>query len=314
MKNNFYFLFRLAEIVKKEFYNHVGTLRVGISSQRIRDSATTWIPVDKWKMSGYRENGLGIIKEFPTVYLSIYELELLLKADIYGIIKRFMEHLYEEEVLEEYSIIKLTGQSCKILIFRDAIKEFVPGKTIQFKRRRGDLTRDFELKMTCVDGALKYLKDKKYGFADVVIHTKDPALPYRITAFTHSGEEVVLIHRLKRNSRSGMISRNMEDLTLKLYLKDMEGRERYQYTYYSSLMDFEEKTYEEIQNKYGEHILQADTDDIIEQEVRFFVWARPMDWVFSVVPVYRKDGKLYLGKEEEFYFENDGWVQNFLMD
>ena len=91
----------------------------------------------------------------------------------------------------------------------------------------------------------------------------------------------------------------------------MEGRERYQFTCYSSLADFKEKEYEEIQEQYGEHILQADTDDIIEQEVKFFVWARTMDWAFSVVPVYRKDGKLYLGKEEEFYFENDGWVQNF---
>ena len=39
--------------------------------------------------------------------------------------------------------------------------------------------------------------------------------------------------------------------------------------------DFAEKTYEEIQEQYGGHILQADTDDIIEQEGRFFVWARP---------------------------------------
>lgn len=311
VKNNFYFLFHLAEMIKKEFYNHVGTLRVAISSQVINESATTWIPVDKWRISGYTEKGLEVIKEFPSVYLSIYELELLLKADIYGIMKRFIERMYEEDLLEEYSIIKLTGQSCKISMFRDALKEFVPGRTIQFKRRSGDLTRDFELKMTCVDGALKYLKDKKYGFADITIHTAEPALPYRITAFTHSGEEVVLIHRLKRNSPSGMISRNMEDLTLKLYLKDMEGRERYQFTCYSSLADFKEKEYEEIQEQYGEHILQADTDDIIEQEVKFFVWARTMDWAFSVVPVYRKDGKLYLGKEEEFYFENDGWVQNF---
>ena len=262
-------------------------------------------------MSGHTEKGLEVIKEFPSMYLSIYEMELLLKADIYGIIKRFIERMYEEDLLEEYSIIKLTGQFCKISIFRDALKEFVPGRTIQFKRRSGDLTREIELKMTCVDGALKYLKDKKYGFADITIHTAEPALPYRITAFTHSGEEVVLIHRLKRNSPSGMISRNMEDLTLKLYLKDMEGRERYQFTCYSSLADFKEQEYEEIQELYGEHILQADTDDIIEQEVKFFVWARTMDWAFSVVPVYRKDGNLYLGKEEEFYFENDGWVQNF---
>lgn len=311
VKNNFYFLFRLAEKVKKEFYNHVGTLRVALSSQPIDESATTWMPVDRWRLSGRTEKGLEVVKEFPSIYFSVYDLELLLKADIYGVIRRFMERMYEADVLEEYSIIKLTGQSCKIGIFRDALKEFVPGRTIQFKRRSGDLTKDFELKMTCVDGALKYLKDKKYGYADVMIRTEEPALPYRITAFTHNGEEVVLIHRLKRNSRSGMISRNMEDLTLKLYLKDLDGKERYQYTCYSSSADFEEKKYEEIEQLYGEHILQADTDDIVEQEVKFFVWSKPMEWTFSVVPVYRKDGKLHLGKEEERYFENDGWVQNF---
>lgn len=47
--------------------------------------------------------------------------------------------------MEEYSIIKLTGQSCKIDIFRDTLKEFVPGETIKFKRKSGDLTDDFEL-------------------------------------------------------------------------------------------------------------------------------------------------------------------------
>lgn len=79
----------------------------------------------------------------------------------------------------------------------------------------------------------------------------------------------MLIHHLKRNSRSGMISRNMEDLTLQLHLKDPEGRERYQYTCDSSLHDFTEKSYEEIQRDYGNHILQEDTDNIVEQEVKF---------------------------------------------
>lgn len=115
--------------------------------------------------------------------------------------------------MEEYSIIKLTGQSCKIDIFRDALKEFVPGRTIQFKRRSGDLTKDFELKMTCVDGALKYLKD-------------------------------------------------------------MDGRERYQYTCYSTQADFKEQKYVQIREQQGEHIQQADTDAIVEQEVKFFIWVR----------------------------------------
>jgi len=311
VKKNFYFLFQLAETVKKEFYNRVGTLRIALASQPVRADAATWISVDKWKLSAQTGSGLETIKEFPDIYLNIYAVEMLLKADIYGVVRRFMEKMYEEDALEEYSIIKLTGQSCKIGIFRDALKEYVPGKTIQFKRRDGDRTKDFELKMTCVDGALKYLKDKRYGFADINIRTREPALPYCITAKTHNGEEVVLIHCLKRESASGMISRNMEDLTLKLCLKDMEGTERYQYTCESSLTDFREAEYEEIRELYGKHIPQADTDDIVENEVKFFVWAAPMEWAFRVVPIYRGGEKLYLGRGEEFYFENEGWVRNF---
>lgn len=311
VKNNFYFLFALAEAVKKEFYNHVGALRVILSSNPADAKDGAWVLADKWKLSVYSKGELETMKEFPRISYSICDMERLLSGDIYGLIRRFVETMYEEDVLEDYSIIKLTGQSCKIDLFRDALKEFVPGKIIQFQRRRGDLSKDFELKMVCVAGALSYLKDRKYGFANVAIHTEEPALPYRITAFTHSGDEVVLIHQLKRSRQSGMISRNMEDLTLKLYLKDMEGNERYQYTCYSSLADFEEVEYEAVGQKYGEHIRQADTDDIVENEVKFFVWARPEDWAFSVAPVYRRGKSLFLGLEKEFYFENDGWVHSF---
>lgn len=313
VKNNFYFLFQLAEVVKKVFYNHVGTLRAALSSEPVTESDTIWIPVDKWKLSGRKKGDrkLRTVKDFPVVYVNIYQLELLLKGDIYGLVRRFMEPMYEEDTLEDYSLIKLTGQSCKIGMFRDALKEFVPGRTIQFKRRSGDLTRDLELKMTCVDGALKYLKDKKYGFADVTVTNEVPALPYRVTAYTHNGEKVVLIHRLRRDEESGMISRNMEDLTLKLYLEDLDGQERYQYVCHSSTEDFEEKLYEDIRQMYGNHIRQADTDDIVEREVKFFVWTRPEEWAFLVVPVFRREGRLYVGKEKMFYFENEGWMRNF---
>lgn len=311
VKNNFYFLFQAAERMKKEFFNRTDTLRIALSSAEVKENATRWIPVDRWKLSFQREGRLETIKEFQTVYFSVYEIELLLKADIYGIIRRFMEEMYENRKVEEYSIIKLTGQSCKISLFRSALKEFVPGRTIQFKRKSGDRTRDFGLKMTCVDGALQYLRDRQYGFADVSIRTEEAALPYQVTAYTHSGEEVTLIHSLKRDHRSGMISRNMENLVLKLYLRDLSGKERCQYTCYTSLADFTEKKYEEIEAKYADHIRQADTDTIVDREVKFFVWARPDDWAFAVVPVYRRNERLFLGKEEEFFFENDRWVQNF---
>lgn len=290
VKNNFYFLFHLAEAVKKEFYTHVGTLRVALSSEEVKESAARWIMADKWRMSLRTEKGLEVVKEFPAVYFIIYDTELPLKTEIYQVIQKFVEDMYEE-----YSIIKLTGQSCKIEIFRDSLKEFVPGKAIRFKRRSGDMTRDFELKMTCVDGAFQYLKDKRYGFVDISIHTEEAALPYQITAFTHNEEEVELIQPLKRNSSSGMISRNMENLTLKLYLKDINGKEWYQYTSYTSPENFEKKEYEEIRELYGDHIPQVDTDDIIEQEVKFFVysgWEAGQKQPWTIVPLMRPCGLL----------------------
>ena len=317
VKNNYYFLFQLAERVKKEFYQQPGSLRAALSFLEVKEEATIWIPVDKWKLSGrglYRQGGfdeIQVIKEFPVVYVSIYELELLLRADIYGILQKFMERMYEEEELEDYSMIRLTGQSCRIGIFRDALKEFVPGRAIRSGYGSKSQKEDYGMKMTCVDGALKYLKDKKYGFADIVIQMEEPALPYEVTAYTHTGEELTLIHAMEKGSGSGRISRNMEDLTLKLYLKDFGGKERYQYTCESSLSDFNEMEYEEINSRYQRHILQEDTDDIVENEVRFFVWSEPEKWAFLVVPVYRKERRLYLGKEERFYFENEGWVRNF---
>lgn len=312
-KNNFFLLFHLAEKIKKEFYTSVSTIRVVLSSTPIKDNATTWIPVDKWKMAVEtgKGQGLGTVKEFPPVYLTRYGLELLLKADIYGIVSRFMGQMYELGQMEEYSLIKLTGQSCKIDVFRDALKEFVPGRTIQFRPGKGKEEVDDALKMTCVDGALRYLRDKQYGLADVVITTGEPALPYSLTAFTHSGEEVTLIHSLKKGGNCGMISRNMEELLLKLYLKDSHGREKYEYTLQTSLADFQEMSYEQIKAYYGKRIKQAYTDDIINREVKFFVWAKPMDWAFKVVPIYRKEERLYVGREVTLPFENDGWVQNF---
>lgn len=162
-----------------------------------------------------------------------------------------------------------------------------------------------------MDGTLKYLKDKRYGFAEICIHAEEPLLPYQVTAYTHHGEEVVLIPPLRRTRESGMISRNMENLTLKLYLKDWEGKVCYPFTCFSALEDFQEVEYKQIQERYQEHILQENTDDIVEKEVRFFVWAKPMDWSFLVVPVYRKEERLHLGIEREFYFEHEGWLPNF---
>ncbi|TCO67917.1 hypothetical protein [Marinisporobacter balticus] len=62
---------------------------------------------------------------------------------------------------------------------------------------------------------------------NVNIHTRIPTLPYVISAYTHSGDEKILIHSLDKENTSGSISRFIERITLKLYLKDINGDTRY---------------------------------------------------------------------------------------
>ena len=311
VKNNFYFLFEIAERVKKAFYSRTNILRMAISSLPLKENVTECLLVDRWKLS-YRQDGqIQTLKDIPTAYINSYELNLLLRADIYGIVRQFIEGPYEKDELQDYAILRLTGQSCRIDIFREALKEFIPGKIIESSRRKGAGDQLHELKLICLNGAIKYLKDCKFGYADVQITHDQAAFPYVITAFTHTNEEKTLIHSLDRKNIRGFISRNMADLTLKLFLKDLEGRQRYVYNCSCDPQKFTSQQPEDIVAKYDGQIRQDDLDDIVDRELKFFVLADESRWGFTVVPVLRENGQLRLGPDQFFRFETEGWVTNF---
>lgn len=311
VKNNFYHLFFLAEQVKKHFYEKAGILRVGITSGEDGDPDIIWIRADKWKLSVQQDGKFRTVKEFPETILNLYELELILKGDIYGIIHKFMDPLYREDRIRDFSFLKLTGQSCKIDIFREALKEFIPGIMIQFKRDRKKEAGDTDLKMSCVDGALKFLRDKRLGYAQIELYSDKPMLPYTVSAYTHNGMEVELVNGFMREEETRYVSRNLEDVTLHLDLKDMDGKVRYHFYFDCEPEKFEEVTYEDIHKIHGDSIQQKETDSIVNQEIRFFVWKRCMDWGYVIVPVFRKNEKLYMGAERFYPFEHEGWIQNF---
>lgn len=311
VKNNFYHLFFLAEQVKKHFYEQAGVLQVGVSSEENMQADIAFVRADKWKMSVKKGQEFQVIKEFPEIIFNLYEMEMLLKGDIYGIVHKFLEPMYQEDKLGEFSFLKLTGQSCKIDLFRDALKEFLPGKMIHFKRKNRLTEADADLKMSCVDGALKYIRDKRLGYAEIEIHSDKPILPYTVSAHTHNGGEVELINGFLREDETRYVSRNLEDVTLQLFLKDTEGKVRYHFYFDCQPEEFREVTYEDIMQIYGEHILQKETDGIVNREIRFFAWKRCQDWGYVIVPVYRRDDILYLGKEQFYPFEHEGWVQSY---
>ncbi|MCH5343804.1 MAG: molecular chaperone [Acetatifactor sp.] len=311
VKNNFYYLFNLAEQIKKIFYGREEILRIAISGVPIRETATKCLLADRFKLSVREQERLTLLKDIPTVYFSINLLNRLLQADIYGIVKRFIENSYESGELQEYSIMRLTGQSCKIHLFREALKEFIPGKIIQSSKRERNGADGHEMKLICLDGAIKYIKDQKFGYADIHIVNEHAAFPYIVTAITHTGEEKVLIQSLDRNNIRGFISRNMADLTLQLYLKDASQNVRYKYNYSVNAGDFVTAEADDILEKYHGEILQDDLDSIVNRELKFFVLGDEERWGFVVVPVLRKEEQLMLGPDHFFLFETDSWLTNF---
>ena len=152
VKNNFYTLFDTAEKIKKLFYGKIGTLEVVVTSEQKERKEKT-VLLDKWKLSFRQGDDLAVKKTVPEVIMNYFEIELLLSGEIYGIVRKFMDEFYRTGRIQDFSFIKLTGQSCKIDLFKDALKEFVPGRMIQFRKRANIDAADVELKLTCVDGA-----------------------------------------------------------------------------------------------------------------------------------------------------------------
>lgn len=308
VRSNYYFLFDLAEEVKKLFFARPEILEVTLTPNDAKAKEDNIINFDKWKLSYINKGILQVVKEAPSISISIYEIETLIKGDVYNIIKKFLEKLYENDELYDYSLIKLTGQSCKVDIFRDALKEFIPGRIIEINKSKKDTKEEYELKLSCLKGALKYLYDRNFGYADINIESKKPTLPYLLTAYTHTGEQKVLIRG--REINKGFISRFMDRILLKLYLKDSYDNVKYEYNYQFDEEELERTDAKTIGKKFL-NISQHETDNIENNEVKFFVWEEEELWGFYVLAILRKDEELYIGKEQFFYFENDQWERNF---
>jgi hypothetical protein len=308
--NNYYYLFSLAESVKKAFFANTQVLRIVVTSENLAPQPDTlYINARRWKLAANTRNGLMLQKGMPDVSINTHQVCAVFQADIYDIFRRFIGRLYNENQLSKYKIVKLTGQSCKIGLFRDSLKEYVPGAKIS--QGRSMLSASYQLKLACLDGAIRYLRDKTLGLAKVSIKYESPALPYILTAKAHSGETVTLIHPLNPNRVSGSVARHLSASEVEFTLGDTKGDEKHRFVVTSDPDNFSKVTYEQIEEKYGKHIIQDETDQIENGEIRYFVWADPGEWGFTTVPILRDKEELYLGPSQLRSFEDESWMVNY---
>lgn len=306
VKNNYYYLFQLAEEIKKSFFGSRFQYELWIDTSR--EASSRGMFLDKWKLSVLDKAGFTHIDHEIRFPLYLNEIEMILRPDIYHLMERFLDQKFEQGELQEYEMIKLTGQSCRSSLFMEALKQYVPGKLIQSAKKGED---ESELKMCCLKGALAYFMNCKRGYMKVNQDYQVRTLPYEIVAHTHENQEKILIRSLDPEEHIGCISRFMIGKQLDLYLNDDKGKRLKSYYFEYDTETFERTTQDEIDNQYGGSVIQEETDTILEGEMKFFVWVSRKRWGFVVLPVLRENEVLYKGEETFFDFEDDTWEENF---
>lgn len=307
VKANYHLLWRLADEIKKQLFAETGLQQIRMKPASGLDETTGVIAPTSFRVSLLQQGELDYCYEIPDLAVHYTEMSHLIKGDIYYIIKKFLEPFYENDQLQNFSLIKMTGQSCRIHLFKDAMKEFIPGVQIEFKQQNSHV---LDLKLSCLNGAVKYLQAKKTGHVFANIQNLTPILPYSIMAYTHHQQEHILLESKKKVTEvNGFISKPTSIKEMYFYLKDDQQSIQAKYLYPINIDTCQEITYEEINLQYP-HIRQDDLDTIIENEIKFFVYAKVDFWGFYVLPIYRLNG-LRMGVEKSYPFENEQWNLNF---
>lgn len=315
VKNNFYFFWKLAEEMKKEFYKSTSISRYKYGKG---DSANTEIDlhvtrIEEWRLSIIGETGTLTEQPYPDVTFTAKEIDKLLRADIYYLVRKFLNDLYADKKLDEFSQIKLSGQSSKINIFMDSLKEFLPGKKIKSGRFYSRGNDAEELKLVCLKGAIMYLHALEKSNIEVNLKNETKIIPITVFIKNENDEDKVMFDQgtdWNQPARKRRITSAGKEVYLYMKNADKEVCDPYKYVYENA--KYCQTTFDELQKMSGNRIQQADIDTMAIDKKYLFVCLDKEQWGFKLLILYRDDkGKLYKGNEEFCSFEMDILQETF---
>ena len=305
IKNNFYMLWEAAENLKKEFFTIDGRLRTRFDIEHNYDGENDLhiTKLKTWKLHILNDRYFNTITTYPREIFTIKEIEKIVKIDIYGMLRKFLNTYYNEGALFDYSLIKLSGQSTKINTFQEVLKEFVPGKMIEYREL---MAKDnYDLKLNCLDGCIKYLNYKKFGHMEVSIKNEVPLVPYSVWTEKYNGEMIELIRTARKAQvMVNYIDKSSSAMEFKVYVHNAEGEKKKELVY-KNINEYDEKDAVEILFEYEGILTQNDTDTIQNEITRFFIYTDLNNWGFYIVPIKRTNDQLFLGKKKYFSYENN---------
>ena len=324
IKRNFYYLWQMAEAIKIQFYMS-DIVNVDFNKD---DDREIYIGDAKQYHLAIRKDGKGEMEDYKNplddIEITFKEIDSLIKPDIYALLNAMLR-LYESDdsvknqrlaELSQY-IYKLSGQSCKITLFADLLKEFIPGKLLRRGRSQSvSKHKSEELKKYCIEGSIEYIRDRARGFIQPKIERVRPPLIYDVSV---EGREEFLLARdgtlnaliLPGNTREIRFIITDEKGTQKnshLYKIEVEGKG---VSFEKLRNNIESQTYftaNQLSGIYDElSNIDPQLPDYGGDEVVFCVFTLPSRdgfgiRIYQVFIINRGDGKKYLLPEKAAAF------------
>lgn len=330
VKNNFYFLWKLAEEMKKEFYRTNSISRYTFANEKNKDVDLCVYKEPFWKLYHCTSYDKSTYKEdqcLPNVTFNAKEIDKLIRADIYNLVRKFLNDLYESESLQSYNQIKLSGQTSKINIFMGCLKEFLPGKKIG--RSSSKEKGAEELKLMCIKGAIMYVHSLENSSIEGKFDNETNNIPISVYKLNPEGKDEELFkHGAQWDQLPQRIRLTPAAKQITFIMKSSEMVSGETYIYSCENITWQKTTPKEIDeisngmiqqsyNQTGIHTDEFDTkkvadlDHLIDDKKYVFVYLNKEKWGFSILPVYRKGNEIYRGDEKFCSFEIDLLMESF---
>ena len=171
IKRNFYYLWQFADQVKIIFYREEKEVKKDKWDDAIQN-------IGDWNLNYlYRREDDTLVKiDNPfNLEITITEIRKVIFGDIYTLLNRIL-NLKNGLPDPVYDYYRLSGQSCKINLFNELLKEFIPGKRLRaLMERSNEHLESITLKKHCIDGSIRYIMYKKLNMRTELKATYKPA-------------------------------------------------------------------------------------------------------------------------------------------
>lgn len=168
IKRNFYYLWQFSEQVKIIFYREEKEVKKDKwddAIQTIGDLKLNYLYQKQGDVLSRLEAPLDDLE------ITITEIRKVIFGDIYNLLNRIL-NLENGLPNPIYDYYRLSGQSCKINLFNELLKEFIPGKRLRKKMEKSyEHVESISLKKHCIGGSIRYIMYKRLNMRTELIST-----------------------------------------------------------------------------------------------------------------------------------------------